>query len=171
MALEVGSIVEGKVSGIVKFGAFVDLGEGKTGLVHISEIAHEYVEDVNEFLKVGDEVKVKIISIDNHNKFALSIKQAQSNPEHKKSYEKGNKSSEYKNFHHENNLSAKGTHAYRKSGNAQNFRSFQAERKREDITSFEDKISKFLKESDERLLDLKRNVESKRGGRGGRRSD
>ena len=60
MQLEVGSIVQGKVSGIAKFGAFVDLPDGKVGMVHISEVASVYVNDINEHLKEGQEVKVKL---------------------------------------------------------------------------------------------------------------
>ena len=60
MPIEVGSIVEGKVSGIVNFGA-CKTGEGKTGLVHISEIADEYVKDVGSYLKENQIVKVKVI--------------------------------------------------------------------------------------------------------------
>lgn len=83
MALEVGSIVEGTVSGIAKFGAFVELPENKVGLVHISEVANEYVSDVAQYLKVKDTVKVKVISIDEKGKIALSIKQAQPKTEEK----------------------------------------------------------------------------------------
>ena len=61
MELTVGSIVDGKVTGIMKFGAFVSLPEGRSGLVHISEIAYTYVSEVSDFLKVGQEVKVKVI--------------------------------------------------------------------------------------------------------------
>lgn len=171
MVLEVGSIVEGKISGIAKFGAFVDLGDGKTGLVHISEVAQEYVSDVNDFLKIGDKVKVKILSIDERSKFALSIKQAQPISENKEHFDDRSKASRYSKFHHEKNSSTRENNTYRKSGNAQGSRLFQVEHKRDIATSFEDKLSRFLKDSDERLLDLKRNVESKRGGRGGRRSD
>lgn len=171
MVLEVGSIVEGKVSGIAKFGAFVELENGKTGLVHISEVAHEYVNDVNDFLKVGDNVKVKILSIDEKNKLALSIKQAQFDSKHDKNSENGNKLRRYNKFTHEKGFSGREDSEYKKSGNAQGPRMVKNEHKRETITSFEDKLSRFLKDSDERLLDLKRNVESKRGGRGGRRSD
>lgn len=74
MALEVGSIVEGQVTGIARFGAFVELPEKKTGLVHISEIANEFVSDINDFLKVNDKVKVKVLSVDSNGKIALSIK-------------------------------------------------------------------------------------------------
>ena len=77
MALEIGSIVEGVVTGIAKFGAFIELPDKKVGLVHISEVANEYVNDVNDYLKVQDRVQVKIISIDEKGKIALSIKQTQ----------------------------------------------------------------------------------------------
>ena len=77
MELEIGAIQEGKVTGITKFGAFVLLPGGKSGLVHISEIANAYVNDVNDYLKVGDAVKVKILSVNEAGKVNLSIKQAQ----------------------------------------------------------------------------------------------
>ena len=77
MELEIGAIQEGKVTGITKFGAFVLLPGGKSGLVHISEIANAYVNDVNDYLKVGDTVKVKILSVNEAGKINLSIKQAQ----------------------------------------------------------------------------------------------
>ena len=74
MELAVGAIVEGKVTGITKFGAFVSIPGGKTGMVHISEIAHAYVSDINEYLSVGQEVKVKVIAIDPAGKINLAIK-------------------------------------------------------------------------------------------------
>lgn len=74
MELEVGAILEGKVTGITKFGAFVSLPGGRSGLVHISEIAYSYVSDVSEFLEVGQDVKVKLISIDENGRINLSIK-------------------------------------------------------------------------------------------------
>ena len=76
MELKVGAVCEGTVTGITKFGAFVSLGEGKSGLVHISEIANAFVSDINEFLKVGDTVTVKIIGINDAGKINLSIKKA-----------------------------------------------------------------------------------------------
>lgn len=72
--IEVGAILEGKVTGITKFGAFVSLPGGKSGLVHISEIAYSYVNDVNDHLSEGQEVKVKVISVDENNRINLSIK-------------------------------------------------------------------------------------------------
>lgn len=78
--LEVGMILEGKVTGITKFGAFVALPGGKSGLVHISEVANAYVSDINEHLTNGQEVKVKIIAISPDGKINLSIKKAVDNP-------------------------------------------------------------------------------------------
>ena len=80
MEFGVGSIVEGKVTGITKFGAFVALPDGKSGLVHISEIAYSYVNEVSDFLKVGQQVKVKVIGIDDSNRINLSIKKAMDPP-------------------------------------------------------------------------------------------
>ena len=80
MELEIGSILEGKVTGITKFGAFVSLPMGKSGLVHISEIANAYVSDVHDFLSDGQTVKVKVLSINEAGKINLSIKQAQPAP-------------------------------------------------------------------------------------------
>lgn len=121
--------MEGVITGITKFGAFVELPGGVTGLVHISEIADEYVKDINDFFKKTDKVKVKVLTVENNGKVGLSIRQASENyaPEKKSGRGKPDPVSK---------------------------------------ASFEDKMSRFLKESDERLLDLKRNTESKRGGRG-----
>lgn len=76
MQLEVGAVVEGKITGIVPFGAFVDIGEGKSGLVHISEISDVFVKEVDKHVEVGQTVKVKIIKINNDGKIELSIKRA-----------------------------------------------------------------------------------------------
>ncbi len=76
MQPEVGAVLEGKVSGITKFGAFVNLSGGGSGLVHISEIANAYVSDVSQYVSVGQTVKVKIIGI-NGDKINLSIKRAE----------------------------------------------------------------------------------------------
>lgn len=80
MEFTVGAILEGKVTGITKFGAFVSLPENKTGMVHISEIAHAYVSDINEHLRIGQEVKVKVIGIDPGGKINLSIKKTMDPP-------------------------------------------------------------------------------------------
>ena len=76
MGIEVGSILDGKVTGITNFGAFVALPGNRSGLVHISEIAYSYVNDVHDHLSEGQEVKVKVIGVDANNRINLSIKQA-----------------------------------------------------------------------------------------------
>ena len=146
MSLEVGAIVEGEVTGITNFGAFVQLPEGKVGLIHISEVSNVYVKDVHEFLKEHDKVKVKVLSIDARGKIGLSIKQAMPPaPPQPKPQRLQNENRE------------------RRGGmRPQNARSMQP-------LSFEDKLSKFLKDSDDRMFDLKRKTDSKRGGRGAKR--
>ncbi|TDL73965.1 general stress protein 13 [Rhodococcus qingshengii] len=79
--IETGSVVTGKVTGIQPYGAFIALDENTQGLVHISEITHGYVKDINEHLKVGDEVNVKVLSIDeNAGKIGLSIRATEEAP-------------------------------------------------------------------------------------------
>ncbi|MRH42114.1 RNA-binding protein S1 [Aquibacillus halophilus] len=148
MSIEVGSKVQGKVTGITNFGAFVELPGGSTGLVHISEVADSYVKDVNDHLKVGDQIEVKVIS-EKDGKTALSIKKAIDRPE-------GQTSS----------YSQRPARQGRDDRNSKNFRSKSNFKPKE---SFEDKMSKFLKTSEENLYNLKRSTETKRGGRGGRR--
>ena len=80
MEFGVGSILEGKVTGITKFGAFVSLPEGRSGLVHISEIAYSYVNEVSDHLQEGQQVKVKVIGIDDNNRINLSIKKVTEPP-------------------------------------------------------------------------------------------
>lgn len=134
MSVEVGSIVEGVVTGITNFGAFIELGEGKTGLVHISEVANTFVRDIKDFLKENDKVKVKIIGIDDKGKISLSIKQTEKRPPQRQPQ--------------------------------------RHERVAKPIkVSFEDRLSKFLKESDERQQDLKKSVEAKRGGNSRRKNN
>ncbi|MEH7096738.1 S1 domain-containing post-transcriptional regulator GSP13 [Neobacillus vireti] len=79
--IEVGSVLTGKVTGIQPYGAFVALDENTQGLVHISEITHGYVKDINEHLKVGDEINVKVLSIDEAaGKIGLSIRATEEAP-------------------------------------------------------------------------------------------
>ena len=84
MSIEVGAKLPGKVSGITNFGAFVDLGKGKTGLVHISEVSNGFVKDINEVLKVGDEVTVLVTAIGEDGKIGLSIRKAIDKPKEEK---------------------------------------------------------------------------------------
>ena len=155
MSIEVGSVVEGVVSGITNFGAFIELPEGKTGLIHISEVADEYVKDVHDFLTEKDKVKVKVVAIDEKGKIGLSIKQLQE----KKADEPAAAERE----------SRPSFRAPRSNFGARDFR--KPGRYGASSASFEDKLSKFLKDSDERLTDLRRKTDSKRGGRGSRRFD
>jgi S1 RNA binding domain protein len=140
MSIEVGSKLQGKVTGITNFGAFVELPEGSTGLVHISEVADNYVKDINDHLKVGDQVEVKVINVEKDGKIGLSIKKAKDRPEQPKSH----------------------SHSQRPRQGRANDRNARPE-------NFESKVAKFLKDSEDRLTSLKRNTESKRGGRGARR--
>lgn len=77
MSIEVGNVVEGIVTGITNFGAFIEIEKGKTGLVHISEISHDYVDKVEDYLKKGQKVKVKVISAEKDGKLSLSIRKAE----------------------------------------------------------------------------------------------
>lgn len=129
MVLEVGNIVEGVVTGITNFGAFVTLPGGQTGLVHISEVADAYVKDIKDYLKENDKIKVRVISLDKNGKIGLSIRQVTSNGPRRRGGRDARQAS----------------------------------------VSFEDRLAKFLKESDERQSDLKRSTDEKRGGRGSAR--
>ena len=77
MAVEIGAILEGKVTGITNFGAFVELPDKTTGMVHISEVSSTFIKDIHEKLSEGDVVKVKVLEINEKGKVALSIKKAQ----------------------------------------------------------------------------------------------
>ncbi|WP_017187033.1 S1 domain-containing post-transcriptional regulator GSP13 [Alkalibacillus haloalkaliphilus] len=80
--IEQGQVIEGKVTGIKPYGAFVEIGENLQGLVHISEITHGYVKDINNHLNVGDEVKVKVINVEeDRGKYSLSIRATEKKPE------------------------------------------------------------------------------------------
>lgn len=139
MQLEVGAIVEGKVTGFTAFGAFVDLEGGKKGMVHISEVASEYVKDIKDHLKVGQTVKVKIISIAEDGKISLSVKKAVEQPKAAPQRPRNN--------------APKRSNANVWQGNKTVDNGPQ---------SFESMMAKFKQESDEKMSDLKR--DSKHGG-------
>ncbi|MBR0292911.1 MAG: S1 RNA-binding domain-containing protein [Acidaminococcaceae bacterium] len=141
MAIEIGAVVEGEVTGITNFGAFLQLPEGKVGLIHISEVSNVYVKDIHDFLKEHQKVKAKVLSIDARGKIALSLKQLEEKPETPAKPVRPKEAPVVEK------------RAPRQTG----------------PLSFEDKLSKFMKDSDDRLLDLRRNTESKRGGRGASR--
>lgn len=154
MSVEIGAKVTGKVTGITNFGAFVDLGEGKSGLVHISEISDHYVKDIHDVLTVGDEVTVKVLSVDN-GKIGLSIRKASDNAAKTPSERPQHHRVSSTNSNHRPTT----THSPRPSQHSSS--------KPQDFDSL---LSSFLKESEDRLTAIKRNTEGKRGGRGGRRS-
>ena len=76
MELKIGDILEGKITTITNFGVFVDIGDNKSGMVHISEVARNYVSDIKEHVKANDVVKVKVLNIGDDGKISLSIKRA-----------------------------------------------------------------------------------------------
>ena len=147
MSLEVGMIVEGKVTGITKFGAFVELDGGKTGMVHISEIAPTYVSNISDHLKENQTVKVKVLGISDEGKISLSIKKAL--PQQRKPAFKQNRNS-----------------SPRPQPRPGNFE-WQPQ-KRSEPSSFEDMLSKFKQTSDEKMSGMKRPSENRRRGFSGR---
>ncbi|WP_129595709.1 S1 domain-containing RNA-binding protein [Anaerophilus nitritogenes] len=131
MPVEIGKVVEGTVTGITNFGAFVELPEGKTGLCHISEVADDYVKDIRSYLKEQQKVKVKIVSIDEKGKISLSIRKAIS----KLPQRPASKPIEV---------------------------DWQKKEKEKHL-SFEDKLSQFLKDSEEKQQQVKKNMNTRRG--------
>ena len=163
MSIEVGNILPGKVTGITNFGAFVDLGNRKTGLVHISEVSNSYIKDIKDVLTVGDEVQVKVMEIAGDGKVSLSIRRASSDsseetiedkPKFQKSAPRNQEGQGSKKPY-----SAKSAPSFEKKSPSQ-----------AKVNDFDAMMSSFLKDSEDRLTSLKRNTEGKRGGRGGRRS-
>lgn len=151
MSIEVGSKAQGKITGITKFGAFVELSGGSTGLVHISEVADNYVKDINDYLKIGDQVEVRVLNVEKDGKVGLSIKKAADKPE--------GKTSSYTPRPRQGQGRGNDTRS-------KDFRSKTLSLPKE---NFEQKMTRFLKDSEDRLTSLKRSTETKRGGRGGRR--
>jgi len=146
MELIEGQIIEGKITGITKFGVFVDLGEGKSGLVHISEVARTYVNDINEHVKLNDVVKMKVLSISEDGKISLSIKKALEKVESPQRRERPQ---------------MRGGTPSKPDG------SYTWTPKKVEPASFEEMMSRFKATSDEKFSDLKRkNPEVKRSKRG-----
>ena len=136
MQLEVGAIVDGKVTGVKKFGAFVRLPDGTTGMVHISEVSAEYIQELSDVLAEGQAVKVKVISVSPEGKVALSIKRATDKPVRppKPAHADPGKVWQPK--------------AAAPAGNL----------------SFEDMMAKYKTQSEEKISDLRRVTEARRGG-------
>lgn len=138
MPIEEGMIVEGVVANITNFGAFVQITGGRTGLVHISEIADTYIKDIRNYLDEKQKVQVKILNIDDNGRINLSIKQARSE---------------------------------KKPSTRPAEIDWDQEFNKNQMGSFEDRLAKFLKESDEKLQEFAKNRESKRSGGYSRRGD
>ena len=140
MQLTIGQIVEGKITGITNFGVFADLGEGKTGMVHISEVARTYVNDIKEFVKTGDVVKMKVLNIGEDGKVSLSI-------------ERTNEPRERRERRNSPPPKIDGSYTWTP--------------KKTEPQSFEEMMNRFKQTSDEKFSDLKRkNPEARRTKRG-----
>lgn len=150
----VGSILEGKVTSIMKFGAFVALEGGRSGLVHISEIANTYVNDVHDFLKEGQAVKVKVLSTEN-GKINLSIKKAL--PPEPRTPQSGGRPAYQR--------PAGGPRPAPSGGGGRFARGAQQVLPPSGDLSFEDKLKQFMTASEGKMADLNRNIDGKRGGR------
>ncbi len=148
MQLNVGDLVEGKITGIKDYGLFVDVGEGKSGMVHISEVANTFVNDIRQFVNEGDTVKLKVINLTEDGKISLSIKRAQEQqrPQRRQSQE----------------------HRERRSfQSSKPDGSFVWTAKKNEPASFEEMMNQFKLSSDEKFSDLKRkNPETRRSKRG-----
>ena len=137
MQIEVGAILEGKVTSITKFGAFVELPENKTGMVHISEVSTGFVKEITDYLQENQIVKVKVIEIDQNGRINLSIKRLLDQPQQSS------------------------RRAPARRGNV----GWQPKQVVQPVT-FEEMMSKFKADSDDKMSSLRRNVESKRGSGG-----
>ena len=150
MQVEVGAILDGKVTGITAFGAFVALPGGKSGLVHISEVAETYVRDVRDYLTEQQEVKVKVIGINPQGKISLSIKQAMPRPQSPRPAppKRPDRRSEP-----DRAVRAEGPYVPQPTGDR----------------SFEDKLKRFMQESDGKISGNRLFQQQKRGQRGRRK--
>ena len=137
--LEIGAVLEGKVTGLTNFGAFVSFPDGSSGMVHISEVSTSFVKDIKDHLKEGQEVKVKVMSISDEGKVSLSIKKVLEEAE-----------------------MSKKQNAPRNKRPA-NVWQGQPSKSSENM-SFEDMMARFKQVSDEKMTDLKRAGEAKHGG-------
>ena len=146
--LEVGAIVEGKVTGLTAFGAFVSLPDGKSGMVHISEVSNSFVKDIKDHLKEGQDVKVKVVNITDEGKISLSIKKAEDTPRESAPRQK---------------------RPERPRNNNNNVWQGQNKQQNDGAMSFEDMMARVKQVSDEKMTDLKRSTDSKHGGYSRRR--
>ena len=155
MEIKSGEIVEGKITGITKYGAFVKIAGSEkgevNGMVHISEISDGFIKDINEFLKINQTVKAVVIGVNDNGKLALSLKKFSKKPEEA--------IREKKRFTEKSNIKFDSPEEYAKPVKNQ-----------EASRSFEDLMNKFKRESDEKMSDLKQ-IEQRKGGSARRRKD
>lgn len=149
MGLEVGSVLEGKITGITKFGAFVSLPEGKSGLVHISEIANTYVSDVHDHVQLGQTVKVRVLNVTDDGKINLSIKRAEMPPQAERRPP----------------VQARRSPAAKPSQPSVPATSQRAAAPASGDQDFEDRLKKFMQEADSRIADNRMYSERKQRGR------
>lgn len=157
MGLEVGEIYEGKVTGITKFGAFVSFEGGQTGMVHISEIAPTFVNEIHDFVSEGQVVRVKVLSISGEGKISLSIKKALPPEEQQRSRRPGPGGGRKPGPRPPRQPRPEPQPGPGRPGD------FEWQGRRNDSGSFEDMMSRFKQTSDEKMSDLKRGNESRRG--------
>lgn len=169
MQLEVGEVLEGKVTGILKFGAFVDLGNGKSGMVHISEIASSYVNDIHEHVTEGQIVKVKIINIAEDGKISLSMKKAEERPPRPQQKPQQRPRADFVPKDKDSDPPRPSHHAPKKQAKKEHISIEDLEYAYEPKTTvtnagFEDMLSKFKMSSEDRMSGLK-NIDVKKRGR------
>ena len=156
MALEVGAVVEGRVTGITTFGALIELPEGKTGMVHISEVAPTFVQEIREHVQENQTVKVKVLNIGEDGKISLSIKRAMEQPRQQRGPRDGNRNARPRSSS-PRPRTAPAVSPGRPGG-------YEWQPTRSDSASFEDMMSRFKQTSDEKISDLKRSMDGKHGG-------
>lgn len=147
MQLEIGKIYNGKVKGITQYGAFVEIESGCTGMVHISEIANTYVSEIREHLTENQEVRVKVIGINEAGKVSLSIKKAVDNPPPQ-----------------QNNRPRRQDNGGSQNRSKPNVWEPKKQTPPSEMT-FEDMMSRFKQSSEERMCDIKRSTDRKNGTR------
>ena len=161
MNLEVGSVLEGRITGITKFGAFVALGEGKSGMIHISEITHTFVKDIRDYLSDNQNVKVKIINIEKDGKISLSMKKVPQSDDDTQGIQPKNEAADGNARPMQRRQSRPRQNTPRNNTPTQI--DFEPLRKDQENLTFEEKLSRFKQDSDEEMHDLKKYMESKRG--------
>lgn len=174
MQLEVGKIYEGKVTGITKFGVFVGFENGQSGMVHISEVAQSFVNEIKDFVTEGQDVKVKVLSISDDGKISLSMKRADETsrdnnaPRGDNRQNRGDRNRDGNRGGHNGGQRNDNRRGQRRSVPEPAISEgrpgdFEWNTKKSDATDFEDMMSKFKQTSDEKMSDLKRATEVKRG--------